>query len=79
MLLHHFRGMARDAKRYKPIFWETVERDTLELKIQITGGSFQQVDRPVYPANDPFMTRITASIAGMSSKLKDAKDKLAGC
>lgn len=79
MLLHHLREMAVDAKRYKSVFWASVEADTLRLKMQTTGASFQQVDRPVYPASDAFMKQFMATIAGMSSQVKAAKDRIIEC
>lgn len=77
MLVHHLRAMARDAKRHKEILWDTVERDTLMLKMRTTGGEFQRPSRVPMLAVDPFVVTFMKVISDMASRIKDSRDRVA--
>lgn len=76
MLTHHLRQLSRDTSTYIDLLWPEAQRDVISLKMQTTGSSFQQANRPVYPANHEFVRKFMATSATFAERLQDVRDSI---
>ncbi|MCO7634099.1 hypothetical protein NJF54_19955 [Pseudomonas guariconensis] len=76
MLIHHIRELSVSASRYESFLWHGVGTDVMRLKIETTGGDFQQSDRKQLKADDPFVKKFMATAADLSRRLKDRRDEI---
>lgn len=70
MLTHLLKSLSGEVQRSAGLLWDQAWRDVLQLKMDMTGADFQQLNRPARPANDPFVRAFSDKSTAFSENLR---------